>query len=334
MNEKELEQVESWFDGKGRYKLFDVNRLEILRALSGNELKIWMLHWCYELRGQESWLSLSTIMELTDLTKPTVITAHKRMEELGWLVHTGEYAASKLDKPTRGSYLIKVYRVDDPTGKKSLPPESSGKEFCGKKSLPNVSTVTVSVTPTVGIGPRVGTAVAATPTYCPKDNPDESFFLREVKHEPEPKTKATTKAKTMASSVKWRERYDADKPTWFDEAAHTAEGQIRRSNWLYDHEVNTEGKKLNPPRRPHPRDPPPPPRFKCPVSGCEFGHKYGYEVSDHIEKEHPEQGQQSFKIPCTVEGCNWKTWWNKINDSKEQADADLLKHVEEDHKND
>ena len=149
MNEKELNLMDEALSGKRRVKLFDIDRLEILCALSGNELKVWFLHWCYERAGRESWLSLSTIMAALDLTKPTVIAAHKRLEETGWLVPTGQFAASKHSKPTRGSYQIKVYRVDDPiskeslpakggSGKESLPEDQSGKKFCGKKSLPKV----------------------------------------------------------------------------------------------------------------------------------------------------------------------------------------------------
>ena len=37
MNDKELQQAGEWIDGKARYKLFDVDRLEILLALTGNE---------------------------------------------------------------------------------------------------------------------------------------------------------------------------------------------------------------------------------------------------------------------------------------------------------
>jgi Helix-turn-helix domain len=126
MNEKELNLMDEALSGKRRVKLFDIDRLEILLALSGNELKVWFLHWCYERAGQESWLSLPTIVKLTGVSRSTVIRAHNRMEKTGWLVATGETAADKWEKPTRGCNLVKVYRVDDPTKGKLPPVDSEG----------------------------------------------------------------------------------------------------------------------------------------------------------------------------------------------------------------
>lgn len=74
---------------------------------------------------------------------------------------------------------------------------------------------------------------------------------------------------------------------------------------------------------------PPPTLFNCPA--CDLTQRKGYQVAEHIETEHPELGQQSFEISCTVDGCYWSTWWNKVQDNKAARDADLLNHLEVQH---
>jgi hypothetical protein len=69
--------------------------------------------------------------------------------------------------------------------------------------------------------------------------------------------------------------------------------------------------------------------FQCPV--CDYSHRYSSDVAEHIEKEHPELGQQSFRLECPQDGCNWATWWNKVGNNKAKTDAELLEHLEVQH---
>src|ERR1039458_6074682 len=100
--------MEAWLSGQKRYKLFDTERLTVLRDLSPSEFKVWFFQWTQERDEQESWLSLGTLMKLTGLSKPTVRTARKRMETLGWIRDTGKTAAGKYSLPSRGSHKVKV----------------------------------------------------------------------------------------------------------------------------------------------------------------------------------------------------------------------------------
>lgn len=286
--DKSLEQIESILDGTGRFKLFDVDRLEILKALSGNAFKLWMLHWCYEQTGQESWLSLSTMMRLTNLSKNTVIDAHQRMEETGWLIPTGETAADKWGKPTRGAHMIKVYRVDDGSkscGSQSAPDNEVVQNLYNPKIAPNVVIASVVVSEV-----EVGNGTDTGPSSKAGDESTRSFLPpSEGKAETEAKTKATTKAKTLpstlAAATKQKEKYGEAFPAWFNDYKDPsnpyktkAEWTEGRANWIYAH--TEEGRKAiaraRDRGRPLPCDPPPPPKFRCPYKNllgkpCDLG---------------------------------------------------------------
>ena len=248
--DKSLEQIESILDGTGRFKLFDVDRLEILKALSGNEFKLWMLHWCYEQTKQESWLSLSTMMRLTNLSKNTVIDAHQRTEETGWLIPTGETAADKWDKPTRGAHMIKVYRVDDgsKSGGATIAPDNEVVQtLYHPKNAPNVVIASVVVSEV-----EVGNGTETKASSKAGDESTRSFPLpSEGKAETEAKTNATTKAKTLpstlAAAAKQKEKYGEAFPAWMNDYKDPsnphktkAAWTQARSEWIYSH--TPEGK--------------------------------------------------------------------------------------------
>ena len=60
------------------------------------------------------------------MSQPTIIKWQRYLKEHGWLVETGETAADKYTKATRGAHSVPVVRVDDPKrgAKDSLAPES------------------------------------------------------------------------------------------------------------------------------------------------------------------------------------------------------------------
>src|SRR6185437_7908884 len=86
-------------------------------------------------------------------------------------------------------------------------------------------------------------------------------------------------------------------------------------------------------QKPHPVQPPntaPPPIYQCPA--CDHPpHKHSYRIAEHIEKEHPELGQQFEVIHCPVDGCWFSTGWNRVGNTKPKADAALLEHHEREH---
>jgi hypothetical protein len=130
MNDKQLAQIEEWLADQKRYKLLDRERTGLLR-LKGSLLQVWLAQYMNEGDDQESWLSIATLMELTDLSENTVITARKKLSEGGWIrAHAGKTAAQKYEKPTRGAHKVSVYSVDDPSAK------SAGAKIAGADIAP------------------------------------------------------------------------------------------------------------------------------------------------------------------------------------------------------
>src|ERR1035437_6129856 len=117
MNDKQLAQIEDWLKGQKRYKLLDTERKGLLK-LKGSLLQVWLAQYMNESDDQESWLSIATLMELTDRSEHTVIDARKKLTDGGWMrCHAGKTAAQKYEKPTRGAHKVAVYSVDDPSAK-------------------------------------------------------------------------------------------------------------------------------------------------------------------------------------------------------------------------
>lgn len=346
MNDKQLAQIEAWLDGQKRYKLLDCEETAFLQ-LKGALLQVWMACFIHENDDQESWLSNATLMRLTGIrSEHTVIDARRWLMENGWLRDKGHVAAVKYLNPSQGAYTVPVMSVDNPCkncspARNAVPPrKTTAKNAPAKNAEPpakiadNVSAVALASA--VAIASTVEpTATLATPC-CKQVNlsPSERPSLREDE-------KQQQKQKTSASAVKWLEKYTEPKPVGFDVWT-----QESRSAWCVEHkrQVPVEPIESKPKEDPFavgstltsspaaaaPKTPPPPAhKFICPH--CEFGHKYGYEVAAHIEEEHPEQGQQSFRIECVEAGCNWGMWWNKVDNNKDEKEAEFLDHLEIQH---
>jgi hypothetical protein len=147
MTDKELQQVETWLRGQGRYKLLDCRRRAFLK-LKGARLHVWLSHFTSENDDQQSWLSLETLMADTGYKKPAVIAAKRWLVKNGWIRILEGSAADMYENPTRGAHKVRIMCVDDPTkGKESLPERGVRKtypqEHC-KKILPKALVVASS----------------------------------------------------------------------------------------------------------------------------------------------------------------------------------------------
>jgi hypothetical protein len=70
--------------------------------------------------------------------------------------------------------------------------------------------------------------------------------------------------------------------------------------------------------------------FECPE--CEFTHKQGYRVAEHIEKEHPKLGKFRLLLTCNHPGCKWGTGYNTIDpQSIVKAEELLAQHFNSQH---
>lgn len=332
MNEKQLTQIEAWLEGQARYKLLDCEQIALL-TLKGSLLQVWLCLYLHENDDQQSWLSNSSVMRLTGIrSEHTVIDARKWLRENGWLKNTGHVAAIKYLNPTQGAYKVAIMTVDNPC-----------KNCTPAKSADNVSAVAFAsgvALASTGTTEIDGLQLATTP-YDP--SPSGDLSLREEK------TKTKTKAKTLASAVKQRSKYRIPFPPDFNDPSVWSVSA--RALWV-------ETNRLRPGENPVPpveecdletaassemSAPPTPPqeaaapsqtlrqcKWNCPV--CEFGSKWSYAVAEHIEKEHAELGEQSFTVTCPESGCRWRTGWNKVEGNKTEKDAELLTHLEVDHK--
>jgi hypothetical protein len=292
MSDKLYEQLGSILDGTGRYKLLDPHRKAVL-ALPANAFKLWMAYWMFESDDREAYPKRETLEKAMGMSKPTLLKARQYLIETGWLVKVDGSAGSRYTKPSTGSWNIGIYRVDDPSGKESLPLEPDAvknvdhdavknsyrpQNLTGKECYPNVaSAFAVASTGTTTVSSPATDTLATPHTPCVRESLAPPITsLREK--EPAP---SETKPEKQ-------------------------------------HPVSTP-----------PITAPPPTLFNCPA--CDLTHCKGYYVAEHIEAEHPELGQQSFEIPCTVDGCYWRTWWNKISNNEAASAAELANHLEVQH---
>jgi hypothetical protein len=155
--------------------------------------------------------------------------------------------------------------------------------------------------------------------------------------------KPKTKTRTLASAAKWMSKYKLPMPEGFNDPSVWS--QSTKALWVETNRVRpgetpvlpVEESELKSVSSSMSATPPPPPitaapsqfKWNCPV--CKFGAKWSYVVAEHIEKNHPELGHQSFQISCPESGCNWRTGWNKVESNKAAKDAELLDHRETDH---
>jgi Helix-turn-helix domain len=118
------------------YKVLDASDKSILQLPDG-ALKVYL---CYLLSANEmgeSYLSVRTIASLTGQDTKTVIKWLKYLLECGRLTNTGDTAADRYSKPTRGSYKVRVLSVGNfPT---SETPANLVKNSVGESPTPKNS---------------------------------------------------------------------------------------------------------------------------------------------------------------------------------------------------
>lgn len=180
--------------------------------------------------------------------------------------------------------------------------------------------------------------------------PDKVFDLRDGKQKQQQKQKNR--------SLRLVQKYDAPFPEGFND--DPSEASVRfRFEWCEAHRLDKAKEsvptplyhdpledelgepaalvRLSAPPTPPPSSAPPHVRggndvvsvaeFQCPA--CDYGHRYGYSVAEHIEEKHPELGQQSFPVECPQ--CTWGKAWNKVDNNRARRDAELAEHLETQH---
>jgi len=356
MNDKQLTQIQSWLEGDRRYKLLDCEQTAILQ-LRGAMLQVWLACYMCENDQQESWLGIKGLMKLTGLSNRAVIDARNDLKAIGALNETGHTANLKYTNPLQGAYTVQVTSVDNPFKGEhsslsefgSLPSRKRREHSSHAKcSLPSEQCSHKGSITCSGSCSLSGSASKSESMYTSAtmtDTPASGMLSAEGEPSVHPPSeakqataKATTKTKTSASSVKWMSKYDEPKPVEFDSWSQSA-----RSIW-------TEAHRLKPGVQPHglsspvpvertpPNTPPPPTsgkagdgKFHCPA--CEYANQYGYKVAMHIEENHPELGQQMFRLECPAgdSSCHWAVSWTRQDDNKAKRDEEVLVHLEKQH---
>ena len=356
MNEKQLNQIDAWLQGQHRYKLLDCEQTAFLK-LKGSLLQVWMACYLHENDDQESWLSNAAIMRETGIaSEHTVIEARRWLVANGWLKETGHVAAIKYLNPSQGSYKVPCITVDNPAKNAG----AANYAAPSRKRAAKIASAKIAEPPAKSADKG---SVSVSGSGSLSDSKESESIPVSVAEDSESMLSASLaigeervasllapsggdenqKPKTRASAVKWLQKYAAPKPDEFDTWSVSARAIWIEANRLRPGQppavpVPSEDRlnaapdvRESAPPTPPPGSAPPPARFKfnCPV--CEFGHKYGYEVAEHIEKEHPHLGQQTFEIICPNDECQWVTGWNKVSNNKDDKDAALLEHLEVQH---
>lgn len=301
------------------YKLLDPNRKTVLR-LPHLAFKLWHAYWMFESDDQEAYPSLEVLEEATGMDRKTIIKWRKWLVKHGWLLVCGGTAAERYSKATQGAHKVLIYRVDDPTKDASsgefplpnqlssgrIPLPSSGasqgvenlhQEHSGK-SPPKVSASASAFASSSSMS-QATTNLSACGGCDAK--PNKVFDLKDEKQEQQQQQKQRPRRLRLV------EKYDEPFPVGFNDDPSEA-GVKFRAEWCEAHRLdkpkeaapapaNPEPLEMSEPAAPSSSAPPTPPpssvpppahndgavkaKFNSPV--CDYSHKYGSEVADHIE---------------------------------------------------
>lgn len=228
MTDKELTQIEAWLSGQGRYKLFDTERLSVLRELDGNEFKVWFYLWTQERGRQESWVKNETIAKETGVSLSTVKRVRKRLIGCKWVIYTGSTAADNYVNPTVGARLVRSVRVDDPTKGQTDPlgqNEPEGVSLNRVNLNPNVSTAFASAVA------FASTSVSTPTSTCTRSEVRKDDDSLRSSEEQKPKQPQQQKQQPRSTSAtKWLARYGEEKPADFESWS-----QVDRTRWCIEH---------------------------------------------------------------------------------------------------
>ena len=267
-----------------------------VRTIPNAAFKVWMAYWMHESDGQEAYPEMETLVLETGISESTIRRARAELVETDWLIRLEGSAGSRYTKASSGSWNIGVYRVNDPTSVKMNDPSVKMTELEGEsvKMTDHANFTLVSIlTPNVA---STGTSAFTGTTTVP-----------------------STAAPTLATPHTPCEREGLAPPKNSLREERPAPSEARPEE---QQPVSTPPITTPPPTQAEAK-------FQCPA--CDLTHRKGYHVAEHIEKEHPELGEQSFKIPCPVDGCIWRTWWNKVNDNEAAEAAKLADHLDVQH---
>lgn len=218
MNDKQLAQIDEWLSGHKRYKLLDCECKELLK-LKGSLLRVLLAQFMGGDDNEESWLSNSSVMELTGLSEKAVINARKELIKDGWMQATGETAAQKYEKPTRGARQVKVY---------SLAPV----KFTPVKSTDKV----------YGYGSRSESATATHSGTSTREDGNYSKQNQKPKAKPTPAVPCTPLAATP-TKVK-QSKLAKDGTPWPDDFDSWTNPE--RCRWLEDHDPSKPKREYDP----------------------------------------------------------------------------------------
>jgi hypothetical protein len=126
-----------------KIKLLDPTRKGLLK-LPASALKIWMCHWMHENLNDESWPSIETIVEETDLSWNTVVTWRSWLLRNSWLEKVGE-VQPRMEK---GRWAVPVLTVKD--GSNSTGTQMTDTQSLGNRK--NDRTQNLGIEGSIGLG--------------------------------------------------------------------------------------------------------------------------------------------------------------------------------------
>jgi len=218
MNDKHLAQIDEWPSGQKRYKLLDCECKELLK-LKGSLLRVLLAQFMGGDDNEESWLSNTSVMELTGLSEKAVINARKELVRDGWMQATGETAAQKYEKPRHGARQVKVYSL---TSVKFTPVKSTDKVY--------------------GYGSRSESATATHSGSSTRDDGDDSKQNQKPKAKPTPAVPSVPVSATPPK-VK-RSKLAKDGTPWPDDFNSWTNPE--RCRWLDDHDPSKPKREYDP----------------------------------------------------------------------------------------
>jgi hypothetical protein len=293
MNDKIINQIYTWLEGQKRFKLLDCSRKGILK-LKGARLQVYMAQLMNESDDEESWLSITTMMELTGLSNKTIVEARKWLDANGYQSDTGRTGSTKYTRATHGAHKVKVIQMTYPTTHVETTWANEISEELGDAHVETTRGELLSIhykNYTQGFlsGIVKSGSVSSHPVACSRVVGQPTASLQQVSNEP-PTTPSLRETKPEEQKL----------------LVPSGKGSL----------IPSGEKKSRP-------------DFNCPL--CEFSHRSSSFMVIHIRKNHPELGEQCFPVECPVDGCNWSTNWNKVNGNKSEKELDLVEHIEKQH---
>jgi hypothetical protein len=181
--------------GEPKLKILECDDKDVLRMPSG-AVHLWLFYRMYADQLEESYFSVRTIAGILGQDTKTVIKWQEYLINCGRLIKTGEVAANRYSRPSRGSHQVPVVRVTSVGNIPTLETPNNTEESCVGESYCRNNSYKGSTPLCSGSTPLSSPRLCAVPLYSANEKyPQSGAEIQKMGEnlEPKPKTKGDLK---------------------------------------------------------------------------------------------------------------------------------------------